>query len=153
MCVCIDLQNGECLDKVQKLPYDIAVPDVIETECDSPTFSAILRAGFSALHLDEKYMRDIYELNKDYPGLSIVDAFCLKAAQLNGAILVTGDSLLRKTAGESGLLVHGTLWLLDEMVRYNVISKTCAANCLADMLETGSRLPDKECRKRFELWK
>lgn len=34
-----------------------------------------------------------------------------------GAVLLTGDGLLRRVAGENGLRVHGVLWVIDELKR------------------------------------
>ena len=49
--------------------------------------------------------------------------------------------------------VHGTLWLLDEMVRLAVVPPRLAAQALERMLEHGSRLPLNECQERLERWK
>ena len=66
---------------------------------------------------------------------------------LLGASLLTGDRHLRAAAEQEGVPVHGTLWLLDEMVRLAVVSPRLAAQALERMLERGSRLPLDECQE------
>ncbi len=69
-----------------------------------------------------------------------------------GTSLLTGDRHLREAATQEGVAVHGTLWLLDELVRLGTIVPLQAA-ALEHMLAHGRRLPQDECQKRIERWK
>jgi hypothetical protein len=62
--------------------------------------------------------------------------------------LLTGDRHLTEAADREGVTAHGTLWLLDEMVRLMVVAPVQAAQALERMLERGSRLARVECQKR-----
>src|SRR5450755_5062867 len=46
----------------------------------------------------------------------------------------------------------GTLWILDEMVRLEIISSVQAMATLKSMCEQGSRLPQDECDRRLQSW-
>jgi len=66
--------------------------------------------------------------------------------------LLSGDGNLRKAAGREGIRLHGTLYLLDKMVKHRVITPIEAAQALNRMQLCHSRLPEKECKKRFAAW-
>jgi predicted nucleic acid-binding protein len=63
------------------------------------------------------------ELVRKYPRPGRRDILCLVLAMQEKAILITGDEALRKSASLEGVEVHGTLWLLDAMVKEEAISK------------------------------
>ena len=49
--------------------------------------------------------------------------------------------------------LHGILWVLDEMVRVEIISTFEAADALERMLEAGSRLPESPNEERLRRWR
>ena len=61
-----------------------------------------------------------------HSALSANDSFCLVAARSQRGILLTGDALLRRVATESGLRVHGVLWVIDQL--------QTAEDCLTSLL-------------------
>jgi predicted nucleic acid-binding protein len=69
------------------------------------------------------------------------------------AILLTGDRHLTEAANREGVATHGTLWVLDEMVRLGIVARGKAAQALEQMLERGSRLPQAGCEKRLQQWR
>lgn len=67
--------------------------------------------------------------------------------------MLTGDQALRKAAeSEKTVVVHGALWLLDQMIEHKVLSKKKAATSLQEMLEFGARLPKPACDDRLKRW-
>ena len=88
-------------------------------------------------------------------GLSFPDCSVLWLAQKlgNDARLLTGDNKLRQCAKESGVMVHGILWILDQLVEKKIVSATEMAGKLEKLLVLGSRLPKEECQKRINAWK
>jgi predicted nucleic acid-binding protein len=91
-------------------------------------------------------------LRSHYRALSVNDLFAFIAARDRDAILLTGDSSLRRLAENEGVMVHGTLWLLGELVRLSIVLPAKAICILERMLDTGSRFPDAECERRSNLW-
>lgn len=75
----------------------------------------------------------------------------LLAEQLN-ATLLTGDGRLRSKSEKSGLEVRGTLWVLDELVRQSIITRTIAFKKLEIIIAKGARLPESEIQKRKHKW-
>jgi len=68
--------------------------------------------------------------------------------------LVSGDGLVRRTAGNLGVDVRGLLWLFDEFVSKNLILPLEAAEKLEFLVvEKGSRLPNEEYNARLKKWR
>jgi rRNA-processing protein FCF1 len=122
--VLIDLHSGGIVEQFFALPYEFVSPDVIIEESEEPDGKELERQGLIRA-----------ELSSD------------------GALpLLTGDRRLRNLADKHRVPVHGTLWVLDEMVKHNVLTKGQAAHALQLMLDKNSRLPPSECTHRFRLW-
>jgi predicted nucleic acid-binding protein len=84
---------------------------------------------------------------------SLADVSCYLVAKTQGMPLLTGDSRLRKQAAKDGVLVHGALWLLDQLVAHELIATAHAAAALQAMLNAGARLPQAECAHRLAAWR
>lgn len=149
----IDLAIGEVLVEFFYLPHRFASPDVVITELHNPRGSYLTELGLQILHLDGSRVEDVITLRARHKALSIPDLFAFVASRHHNAILLTGDSRLRQLAQEQGLAVHGTLWALDELVRFEVIASAEAARALNKIIESGSYLPNKACQARLKRWR
>jgi hypothetical protein len=49
--------------------------------------------------------------------------------------------------------VRGTLWLLDQMIAFEVLDGPGAAAALGSMLSAGRRLPSAESARRIQTWR
>jgi hypothetical protein len=85
--------------------------------------------------------------------LSVLDCSVWHYSKTNNYSLVTGDGPLRKTASADGVDVKGILFILDELVRNELLQPNIAADKLEHLLVIGSRLPKNECNKRIEEWR
>ena len=90
-------------------------------------------------------------LKERHPALSATDSLCFVTALAYHGILLTGDALLRRVAANSGLRVHGVLWIVDELDA----SRGCAKSLLIQALKTWRDddavfLPRHEISKRVE---
>jgi predicted nucleic acid-binding protein len=150
--ICIDLFHGQLLDKATKLPYELALPDVIVHELISPPGEMFIQAGFSEIHLSGEYSEQIILLRNHYSKPSTNDLFALLLAKIDSCALITGDDALRKAANEEGVPVFGLLWFLDRLVDQEILTTKEAADALRKVLEQGSWLPKKECEARFKKW-
>ena len=87
------------------------------------------------------------------PGsLSLEDCSVLQLAIAKRAILLTGESTLRKCAKQAGIEAHGIIWLFDLMLMEGVIDSKTAASAMRRLLKTNPRLPVDECEKRLRKW-
>lgn len=93
-------------------------------------------------------------INAKHPQLSRYDALALSIAKKRSFILLTGDLRLRKAAAEDGVQVRGSLWVFDELLRENIISKNEYINYMKDLKKHNGgdiRLPMSEIEKRINL--
>jgi predicted nucleic acid-binding protein len=151
--ICIDLSNGRLLEKVTKLPYELLLPDVIVEELIDPPGKNLIQIGYKALQIDEEAIKRIVLLREQYLKPSTNDLFGLLLAKLNSCPLVTGDDALRKAAKLEGIPVYGLLWILDNLIGYDILKPGEAANALEKILAEGSWLPKKEWEARLKRWR
>lgn len=109
--------------------------------------------GLVVKSIDSPTMQRLGELTRDHNNSSLADVSCYLLARDTQCPLLTGDGRLRKQALQDGLEVRGALWLLDQLVRQQVIRPARAAAGLSSMLAKGARLPRTECDARMLSWK
>jgi len=86
-------------------------------------------------------------------GLDIADCSVLLLAIDLDAMLLSGDKPLRKGAAKNHVEVHGTLWVLDQLVAAKLLSKPTAAAKLEHLIEHDSFYPKDEYQQRPTRWK
>jgi predicted nucleic acid-binding protein len=96
---------------------------------------------------------EVMRLTREERRISVEDASALVLAERTGRGLLTGDRRLRELAQKRGVAVHGTLWLLAQMVGAGVLPRRRAAEALERMLECGRRLPESEARSLIHQWR
>ncbi len=148
----IDMYIGRIMVEFFKLPYSFVAPDVIIAELQEPDGKTLMELGLQQGELTGSQILEVLQLRAQYQQPSVNDLFALVLARVFLATLLTGDGNLRKAAHQEGIPIHGTLWVLDEMVRLKIISQLQAAEALKLMCERGSRLPQDECDKRLKEW-
>ena len=84
--------------------------------------------------------------------LSEPDCSCLYLAKEINATILTCEKLLTKAAKKLNLDVHGSLWILDQLLDSSMITKRTAYVKLKDLMLINPRLPEKECEKRLKRW-
>ncbi len=151
--ILFDLRNGGALRTLAALPYRFIVPDVVFAELDAPLRGMVQDLGFEIGELGAQAVGEIFALRPEHPRLSVADLFALFVALDRQAMLLTGDARLRKLAEIRGLVVHGTLWALDELYTQHALNALGALAAMEKILALGGRLPPSECQKRRLLWK
>ena len=86
-------------------------------------------------------MRYVEEITTKYRDPSRNDCFALALAKQEKCPLLTGDKDLRKTAEEEGVIVMGTIWIVNRMVSNRIISIEQAKEAYQCMKEAGRRFP------------
>jgi predicted nucleic acid-binding protein len=86
-------------------------------------------------------------------GPDIADCSVLLLAIDSGAMLLSGDKPLRKGAVKHEVEVHGTLWILDQLIAANLLSRLTAVAKLEHLIEQDSYYPPNECQHRLRKWR
>ena len=66
--------------------------------------------------------------------------------------MLTGDDPLRKFCTDKGLVVHGIIWLFDELLSKQLIKPAIAVEKIKALMSFNNRLPKDECMNRIKLW-
>jgi predicted nucleic acid-binding protein len=67
--------------------------------------------------------------------------------------MLTGDKKMREVAEKLGLEVYGSIWVIDELIRSDLISSDKAIVLLEQLMATNSWLPRNEIEKRINKLK
>lgn len=158
--VLIDLVTSDLLEPWCKLNFRMMTTSLVWHEVNrkgqKPKLRRVEERGaFSVEPVGAEMLADVVALQMDLPtGLSLEDASVLFLASREGAILLTGDGVLRRCASERGIDVHGILWLFDLLVARQVVMPGLAADRLEGLKKAGlSRLPEEECNQRIRKWR
>jgi len=148
----IDLAAGGLLEVVFRLPCAFALADVAFEELQSVDCRELSALGLDTLTLDDKGVAEAFRLGRRYLGPKRADLLSLVLCRDKAACLLTGDKRLRKAASNEGVEVHGILWLLDQLLEQDLISRAQATGALKAIIAGGARLPDGEVRQRLGRW-
>ncbi|TYP57440.1 hypothetical protein [Thermosediminibacter litoriperuensis] len=150
--VLVDIEKGNLLSRLFICPYSFITTDLVYNEFKRRNNMDLVKYGLNVEGLSGSHIRQIYELRQQYPKLSIPDLSIFVLAKYKHIALLTGDKNLRILARKEGLSLHGTLWVMDEMVKNKIISPKTAIESLSLMLEQQRFLPKEECIKRIKKW-
>lgn len=150
--VLIDMECGELLAPMFRLEYRFAVPDVLfegELREHHPELAGM---GLRKMELTSESVKYVETLAADprAKGVGRYDLFALALARQKDCQLLTGDSLLRLLAEAEGRDVHGTLWLIEELIRAGRIRILRARRAYDAMRAAGRRLPWAEVERQLE---
>ena len=149
--VLIDMDAGGLLKAMFKLDYSFVVPDILFEEELRAQHSELPHFGLKVLELNEKAVRYAEELAVEYEqtGVSRNDLITLALASQEACPLLTGDSRLRQVCADQEVDVHGTLWLVGQMIEQKVIGLAAARRAYRTMREAGRRLPWDEVERQI----
>jgi len=99
---------------------------------------------FTGEEIEEVMNFDIANGLKRFTDKSVI----WKSVQLNCPML-TGDKKMREIAVKIGIEVHGSIWVIDELLNTGLISSEKAIELLEQLLMTNSWLPRNEIEKKI----
>jgi hypothetical protein len=152
--VLVDLERGSLLEASFRLPFQLAVPDLLyERELKDYGGDELIRLGLIVEELNGEGITRALAYRRQVPALSVPDSFALVLAQTREWVLLTGDAALRQLANDEAIECHGVLWLIDEI--HSAAAAT--VQVLHDGLTAISahprcRLPRSEVRHRLQIY-
>ncbi|WP_313382981.1 PIN domain-containing protein [Pantoea sp.] len=139
--ILIDLEEGELIRFLFHLPYQFTVPDLLFYDELAEHHAYLLEQGLHLGEMTPETLRYVSQLVTRFQGPSRYDCFALALARQEKCPLLTGDKALRLAAQAEQVEVRGTLWLVEEMVRYALIDHAAAHRAYLLMRASGRRLP------------
>ncbi len=155
--ILIDCAEIELLDAVFQLPLVFKTTDFIWQEILVANQQDYIQPYIRAERLKvTSFTADevlaISQLQYESTGISIEDSSALYLARKDSAILLTGDGKLRRVAQQTGIQVHGIIWLLDEVLRYALIDTASACKKIKLLKSKNPRLPAHALQERIRQW-
>ena len=151
----IDLHKATLLLSMFELPNTIVMPQtLLDDELISLTDDEkreLYDRGLQTRHLDAAGLVQAKRYFDHFPALTWNDCLALRMAEeTEAAVLVTGDSLLRRIATDNALEVHGVIWVLDELERLAVVEPSRLGVAIQTLLDDPlAFLPKQELRQRL----
>ncbi|MCA6062513.1 PIN domain-containing protein [Thalassolituus marinus] len=139
--VLIDMDAGGLLELMFHLPFEFQVADMLFTDELAEHHPELLSLGLKLAELDGPHITLAFDLINRYADPSRYDCFSLALAKQKSCPLLTGDKALRTAAAKEGVLVKGTIWLVNQLVINGILTKAEALEAYAAMRGAGSRLP------------
>jgi len=152
--ILFDVSHGGIVHEVFHLPIIFVTSDLIaDRELINPPFSLFEEVGLRKRDLSGPQTKALFRIRHDHKNLSVYDISAFLLARDLDTILLTGDDALRTFATSSGVEVHGILWVLDNLIRDDIITELEAAVALEQVIAHNSYLPKKECKERISHWR
>ncbi len=156
--ILIDLVKLDFLNQFANLPHELHTTDFILEEINNEQKRAISRLiNEDKINLivtsDIEDFLGINDLLENSSGLSFEDCSAWYYSKKMNGTLVTGDVKLRKIALKNGIEVRGIIFILDEILKYDLITFEVAIEKIERLYQLNTRLPQQELTKRVELWK
>lgn len=139
--VLIDMECGELTKAMFSMPSQFLVPDILFDEELTERHGHLLKLGLIARPMSGQLIGEAYALHQKYIKPSVNDMLALALAKSESCLLLTGDKALKETAKELNVEVHGTIWLVREMLKAGKLTADIAQEAFKRMREAGSRLP------------
>ena len=145
--VLIDIEQSDLTSAMFTLPYQFAVPDILFAEELVERHARLLQFGLKIKPMSSELIAEAYILHQKYPKPSVNDLLALILAKHENSQLLTGDKALREVAKIFDVEVHGTIWLVQQLIQYEKITIEDAQIAFQHMKDSGSRLPWNEVQK------
>ena len=152
--ILIDIEDGSLTPIVFRLSYEIIVPDILFELELKEQHTHLLAAGLKIKSLSTESVKRTEALNLKYPKPSIIDHSALALSIQEKCPLLTGDKDLRDAAKNEGVEVHGTIWIIEQLLTQKLILQTQARRSFDSMKAKGSRLAwgdIEQLLNRYEL--
>lgn len=147
----IDLFKSDLIEQFFQLDFDVMTShSVLEELYDDQRDFLLKMVSDKRLNLQSiQEENTALEFSRK---LSDVDRTLLQISFELKAILLSGESLMRSWCRKREIEVHGILWILDQMVEYDVLDSQWAVVKLQYIRTINLWLPREECDRIIEKW-
>ena len=150
--ILIDVNAGGLLRSMFRLKFAFAVPDTLFEEELREHHPNLRYLGLQILELDGETVEYAGRLVQKYAatGAGTNDLLALALAWQEECPLLTGDPRLRGAAEPEEIEVHGTLWLIAQMLDARLIGPKRARQAYDAMRKADRRLPWDEVEEQLQ---
>ena len=145
--VLIDIECGGLTSAMFSLSWQFVVPDILFFQELAGQHGHLLQFGLISKAMNGELIGEAYHLRQKYIKTSVNDLLALTLAKHEYCPLLTSDKALREVAKKLSVEVHGTLWLVEQMLKSRKITIEIARVAFQRMKSSGSRLPRSEVER------
>ena len=145
--ILIDIEDGNLSSVIFRLPYEITVPDILFELELRERHNYLLEAGLKVRSLTAESVKRTESLSFKYSRPSLMDHSALEKCPL-----LSGDKDLRVAAKSEGVEIHGTVWIIEELLSHKLLKQVQARDSFDSMKAKGSRLPWGDVEKLLNKW-
>ena len=135
----IDMEVGGLTPLMFQIGEEIAVPDILYEEELREHHSELPGYGLRILEVQEMFVKEADRMGAIHIRAGRNDLLALALAKQERCPLLTGDGALRSAAEAEGVLVRGTLWLVEKMLVNNLLDHAGAIAAYDRMRDEGRR--------------
>ncbi len=152
--IIIDLERGNLLEDLFRLPFEFAVPDLLfRNELAGALGHQLVALGLSVEELGPEELSRAIAIRREQARLSTPDTFALALAEQRAWSLLTGDGALRELAKSTGVPTHGVLWICDRFAEHDIVPNVRLSASLQSIFDhPRCRLPAAEVRLRLNRY-
>lgn len=156
--VFFDIIKIQALPEFFALDFEICTTDfvrreILESEQKEQIEMFIRSHQLTVFVLSEKEIEEIESFKTKRFFKTIIDKTVLWKAKQLKCPLLTGDAKLRSEAIEQGIIVHGSLWVIQIMVESKVVTANTGIELLEKLKVSNDRLPLDEIEKLIKKLK
>jgi predicted nucleic acid-binding protein len=131
--------------------WELVMPDITFDELEGSKIYFV--EHIKVITISGLGIGNVIKLQNENKQLSYQDLLCLFAYQEEFCdFLFTDDNALRKLCKAKNINAHGTLYILDQLYKNNVINGKEAQEALTKMTEGYARFPDNEINRLKKEW-
>jgi predicted nucleic acid-binding protein len=148
--VWINLHNGKILPQALSLTnrgWEFYMTDEVARELEEPSYEILEQNRVKRYSLSDNQVIETDMLQKQASNLSVEDASSIVATQALKTVILTDEQPLRQKAQELQIEVHGTLWLLDQLVAAQLINDETVCDAIARMIAANAWFPKQEVNR------
>ena len=131
---------------------DFVINEINKNEQLNKVEPYIVNKKLFVKQFDGNELLQITMRQNEHKKLSIMDCSVWIYAEKTGYKILTGDRLLRDLASKNNIEVSGIIFIFDELIKYNILTKSEAALKLQELKKTNKRLPMKIIEERINEW-
>jgi predicted nucleic acid-binding protein len=132
---------------------DFVQKEILESEQRKQIEHFIRLKKLTVFEMSAEEIDEVIQFKTNRVFRTLIDKTVLWKAKQLGCPLLTGDAKLRNEATEQGVKVHGSLWVVMQLVKHEIVDKKKGIEYLEKLRIINDRLPVEEIEKLIKKLK
>lgn len=156
-CIIIDLIDLDLLHEFFNLNLDIITTDLAinEIKTYSHKNQLIKFTKTNKLRVEKLSFAELSEsvkIRNKYKKLILTDCTVIYKAKQNNCMILSSDNVIRKYAKIENIEIHGTIWIIEQLVNSKLIQKQTGILKLNQLMNINNRIPVNSCNDLINKW-